>query len=335
MLKTRNLIAPLAFAASLGFTPLAAQEVTLRMATAAPPNTIWQQQFDQFAADVSEETEGRVSIEIFYNAQLGAEQAVMPQVMRGRIDMGAFSVASLSDQVAEAYLTSLPFFYDDLDVRSCILDTVADDFNDMIAPTGMRFLTWSEVGSGQMAGTKPFTTPESLRDLRVGVAANPVANLFWESQGSYPVNTPVTEAASNISTGLIDAYNTIPVFYLFAGIAQVAPVLTKLDYVMAPAILLINDRVWQKLSDEDRAGFERALAKRPAAERSAAFFAFENQIYEMAKGKGGQIVVPTEEERAQWSANIDDYYAKVLDDSTDTGRAFFDKMVAARESCSK
>jgi TRAP-type C4-dicarboxylate transport system substrate-binding protein len=335
MLNTRNLFASLAVSAGLGFSPVAAQDVTLRMATAAPLNTIWQQQLDQLAADVAEETEGRVKIEIFYNAQLGAEGAVMPQVMRGRIDMGLFSVASLSDQVAEAYLASLPFFYDDLDERSCILDKVAGDFNTMISSTGMRLLAWSEVGSGQVVGTKPFTTPDTLTGLRIGISANPVANLYWESMGSYPINTPVTEAASNISTGLVDAYNTIPVFYLFAGIAQVAPVLTTLDYVLAPAVLLINDSVWQRLADEDRAGFERALARHPAAERSASFFAFENQIYDMVRGKGGQIVEPTEEERAQWSANIEDYYALVLANSTDTGRAFFDTMLTARDSCSR
>ena len=39
------------------------------------------------AADVAEETGGNVQIEIFYNSQLGAGNAVLPQVMRGRIDM--------------------------------------------------------------------------------------------------------------------------------------------------------------------------------------------------------------------------------------------------------
>ncbi len=42
--------------------------------------------------------------------------------------------------------------------------------------------------------------------------------------------------------------------------------LTKLDYVMAPATIVIGQRIWDKLSEGDRAGFERALARQPAAD---------------------------------------------------------------------
>jgi len=100
----KTIIASAALVASLIAVPVMAQEVTLRMATGAPSKTIWQQQFDKFAADVAEETGGNVKIEIFYNSQLGPGNTVLPQVMRGRIDMGAFSTAEIADQLRDAYL---------------------------------------------------------------------------------------------------------------------------------------------------------------------------------------------------------------------------------------
>ena len=159
MLNTRHLAAAFAVSAGVGLMPAAAQQHTLRMATAAPTNTIWQQQFDQFAADVAEETGGNVRIEIFYNSQLGAGNAVLPQVMRGRIDMGAFSTAEVADQLRDAYLVSMLFYYDDLTVRSCILDSVHDEYQALLAPAGIHLLDWTEVGSFQISGTRPFTSP--------------------------------------------------------------------------------------------------------------------------------------------------------------------------------
>lgn len=335
MKQLKNMVATAALFATFGFGSANAQDVTLRMATAAPTNTIWQQQFDQLAADVAEETAGRVKIEIFYNSELGSEQAVLPQVMRGRIDMGAFSTAGVADQLPDAYLAAMLFYYTDLESRSCILDKVRGDYRQLLSSTGLYLLDWSEVGSFQLSGTKPFTNPESLKGVRLGGAANPITNMFWERMGAFPSLVPVTEAASSLSTGLIDVYPTIPVFYLFAGISQVAPVLSKVDIGLPPATILINQGVWDKLSEEDRAGFERALARHPAAERSAAFYAFEKQLYAMHQSKGGTVAVATPEELAAWREGIQEYYDEVLANATPEGKTFWAALEAARGACSK
>lgn len=333
MFNTRHLAAALAVIAGLGLMPAAAQQHTLRMATAAPTNTIWQQQFDQFAADVAEETGGNVKIEIFYNSQLGTGNAVLPQVMRGRIDMGAFATSEVSDQLRDAYLVSMILYYDDMTVRSCILDSVRDEYRTLLAPTGLRLLDWSEVGSFQISGTTPFTSPEMLNGLRLGGSANPITNLFWDRVGVLPSLVPASEAASAISTGLIDVYPTIPVFYMFAGIAQVAPVLSKVDLGLPPAVIVINQGVWDSLSPENQAGIDRALARHPAAERSAAFYAFENQLYDLHRSKGGTVAEPTAEEAAAWREGLDDYYAEVLAGSSPEGLVFWEALEAARVSC--
>lgn len=74
------MFASLAMAAGLMASPATAQEVTLRVATAATSKTIWQQEFDKFAADVAEETNGNVKIEIFNKSHLGPGNTVLPQV---------------------------------------------------------------------------------------------------------------------------------------------------------------------------------------------------------------------------------------------------------------
>ena len=331
----KSYFASAALAASALAAPAMAQEHTLRMSTAAPEGTIWQQQFDQFAANVAEETGGNVKIEIFYNSQLGTGATVVPQVMRGRVDMGAFATSEISDQLRDAYLVNMLFYYDDMDERTCILNTVFDDYQALLAPTGMRLLDWSEVGSFQLSGTQAFTSPEQLDGLRLGGSTNPITNLYWERQGAFPSLVSAAEAASSISTGLIDVYPTIPVFYMFAGVAQVAPVLSTINIGLPPAVIVINQRVWDGLSAEDQAGIERAKARNPFTERSAAFYAFENQLFDLHRSKGGTVAVPTAEEAALWREGIDEYYAEVLAESSPDGLVFWDKLNAARAACAE
>lgn len=308
---------------------------TLRLATAAPAKSIWQQQTDQFIKDVDTETNGRVKIEAFYNAQLGSEQAVLPQLRRGRVDMAMMSISALADQLSEAYLVSMLFYYDNLSQRSCILDNIKNDYRELISPLGLHLLDWTETGSGQLSGTKAYLTPDTIRGQRIGVAANPISNKFWEEKKSLPVPTPSTEAASNLATGLIDVYPTIPVFYVFGGINKVAPVLTKLDYVISPATILINQKIWDKLSKSDREGVERALAKQPSAERSKAFYAFEASVLEMHKKAGGTVVVATPEQKAQWKTGLENYYKNTLKNASPQGQKFFSKLESAKKTCSQ
>lgn len=331
----KTIIAFPALVASLIAVPVMAQEVTLRMATGAPSKTIWQQQFDKFAADVAEETGGNVKVEIFYNSQLGPGNTVLPQVMRGRIDMGAFSTAEIADQLRDAYLVSMLHYYGDMDERVCILNEVYDDYQSLLAPTGLRLLDWSEIGSIQLSGKDAFTSPDDLSGIRHGGAANPISNLYWEKMGAYPSLVSVPEAASAISTGLIDVYPTIPVLYMFAGINQVAPVLSKVDVGLPPGVIVINDRVWEGLSHENKAGIERAQARNPFAERSAAFYAFESQLFDMHRANGGTVAEPTPEEAAKWREGIEEYYAEVLKASSPEGLKFWDELEAARTACAK
>ena len=332
-MKLRALLAGLATTAIIAINPALAQEKTLRMATAAPEGTIWQQHFDRFAADVAEETEGRVKIDVFYNSQLGNEQTVISQVVRGRIDMSANGVGPMADQLTDAYLISLLFFYDDLAVRSCVLDAMKDDYRDMILPTGIRFLDWAEVGTAQLAAKEQVTSPEQIRGKRMGVTATKISNLYWEMQGAIPVNTPVTDVAANLSTGLIDIYPSIPIFYVFAGINKLAPVWNEINYLLSPGAIVISDRVWQELAEEDRAGIERALARHPAADRSAEFFAVEKAVVGMHLEAGGTVHTSTEAEQAAWRAIVPEYYEQVMELVSPEGRIFFGKMQDAKATC--
>jgi TRAP-type C4-dicarboxylate transport system substrate-binding protein len=331
----KSIFASVALAASLIAAPVTAQDVTLRMATGAPSKTIWQQQLDKFAADVAAETGGNVKIEIFYNSQLGPGNTVLPQIMRGRIDMGAFSTAEISDQLRDAYLVNMLHYYGDMGERLCILNAVQDDFQTLLNPTGLHLLDWTEVGSIQLSGKTAFTSPDDLKGVRHGGAANPITNLYWEKMGAYPSMVSVPEAASAISTGLIDVYPTIPVLYMFAGINQVAPVLSKTDIGLPPGVIVINQDVWDGLSDENKAGIKRAQDRNPFSERSAAFYAFEDQLYEMHRANGGTVAEPTAEEAAKWREGLDEYYAEVLKGSSPEGLKFWDALEAARASCTK
>lgn len=311
-----------------------AQDVTLRVATGAPPNTIWQTQLDRFAADVDVETNGEVKLDIFYGSQLGNEQDTITQMLRGRIDMVLASTAGLANQLPEAYLPALPFYYDDVDVRSCILDTISSPYTDLLGTTGLQFIGWFEVGAGQLSGTEPLTSPQHIKGKRLAVTANKVSNMYWEMIGAIPVPTPSAEMAANMSTGLVDVVPSIPVYYVFAGINKVAPIWSKNNYINAPASLVMNQDTFKGLSEEHRAGIIRAINKIPADQIRKEFVDFETAVMNMHTEAGGTIVEANAEEMDAWRAFLPEYYSNVLKEMSADGQALFASMEAAKAQCS-
>lgn len=312
-----------------------AQAVTeLKLSTAAPAGSPWAKQIDRLAADVAAETNNSVKISIFYNSQLGTENDVLAQLMRGRVDMGIFTTGSVALQIPEAILPGLYHYYDSAPQRDCILDKhVLRPYAEAIAPKGMQMLGWYEVGSGQFSGKKPFASPDDIRGLKVGVTTNKAINLFFQTYGAIPVATPIAEATSNIGTGLIDVYPTVPAFYVPSGLNKVAPVWSISNYSWQPAALVMSTRAWSALTPEQRAGIERGVAKVPAAQIRTEIAAAEKFMINKHKEGGGQVVETTPELQAAWKKPMAGYYKELTKELGPNGQKMFALMEAGKKAC--
>ena len=91
---------------TVGASQVQAKE--LRMATAAPEKTPWGAWFNGVVDQVSKNSGGKVKIVPYYSSQLGNEQDVIRQSVRGRIDMSGQSNTATSLIVPEFASSSVP-----------------------------------------------------------------------------------------------------------------------------------------------------------------------------------------------------------------------------------
>jgi TRAP-type C4-dicarboxylate transport system substrate-binding protein len=312
-----------------------AQKMTeLKLATSAPAGSPWAKQIDRLAADVAAETNNTVKLNVFYSSQLGTENDVLAQLMRGRVDMGVFTIGSVALQVPEAILPGLYHYYDSAAQRDCLLDQhMLQPFSKAVAPKGMHMLGWFEVGTGQFSGKKSFAGPDDIKGLKVGVTTNKAINRFFQTYGAIPVATPIAEATSNIGTGLVDVYPTVAAFYVPSGLNKVAPVWTITNYSWQPAALLVGKRTWDSLTPEQRAGVERGVAKVPGAQIRAEIAGAEKAMIAKHKEGGGQVFETTPELQAAWKKPMPGYYQELLKDLGANGKTLFAAMEAGKKSC--
>lgn len=273
----------------------------LRYTTGAPEKTPWvTPQLRRFEKDVAEESGGKIKIASFINAQLGNEQDTVQQVARGRIDMGGFSNGAVALIAPELALLGLPFFFKNVAEQDCTVDAMTKTVSDLLAKKGIKFLGWTEVGTGDIVGKKPFLVPADVKGLKAASAANKVSAAMWTTLGANPTPIGITEIASAFQTGLTDVNATVVTFYLPSGLAKVAPVLSRVELADAPGIILMNKAVYDRLPADQRAALDKALARRSATQLRQEIRGFEATLRDMHVKAGGTIATPTAEQRELW-----------------------------------
>ena len=326
-------------ALSLAFagTAAAQDKVTeLRYTTGAPEQTPWvNPQLRRFEKDVAEASGGKLKISSFVAAQLGNEQDTVQQVARGRIDMGGFSNGAVALIVPELALLGLPFFFKNVAEQDCAVDKMTKTVSDLLAKKGIKFLGWTEVGTADIIGKKPFLVPADVKGLKAASASNKVSAMTWTTLGANPTPIGITEIASAVQTGLTDVNGTVVTFYLPSGLAKVAPVLSRVELSDAPGIILMNKAVFDKLPAADKAALEKAVSMRSADQLRKEIRGFEDNLRQMHVKAGGTIATPTPEQRELWRKALQPAWPKMVQEVGGDAAAFYKELEAARAACDK
>ena len=106
--------------------------------------------------------------------------------------------------------------------------------SDLLAKKGIKFLGWTEVGTADIVGKKPYLVPADVKGLKAASASNKVSAMTWTTLGANPTPIGITEIASAFQTGLTDVNGTVVTFYLPSGLAKVAPVFVPRRAVRRP-----------------------------------------------------------------------------------------------------
>ena len=90
----------------------------------------------------------------------------------------------------------------------------------------MQFLGWSDVGADRHHRQEAVLTPDDLKGLKARAQPTRSRGYLWIAFGANPNPLPVTEWNSAFQTGLVDVADAPLTFYVFSGLAKVAPVVT-------------------------------------------------------------------------------------------------------------
>ena len=230
----------------------ASAQVVLKFGHDSPVEIPYHAAAEYFAERVERETDGRVQVQIFPNAQLGDEATLVSGLSLGSVDVAITSIAPISELVPEVELYNLPFLFRDLDHAVAVANgEVGEMLKSKIEPAiAGKVVAWGSLGERDMWNSqRPIETVEDLRGLKMRIQQSATQQQTYEALGALPTPIPFTELFTSLQTGVVDGADNGPLDVV-SGFYEVTKYMTLTRHFIVLNPVMISDRALAAVGDD-------------------------------------------------------------------------------------
>lgn len=211
---------------------------------------------------------GRYHIKVYNKGALGTEKETIDQIKIGALEMGRVNVSPMNGICPLTQVPTMPFLFRSTQHMRKVLDgPIGDEILRSCESAGFIGLAFYDSGARSIYAHKPIRTVADAKGLKVRVQQSDLWVAMISAMGANPTPMPFGEVYTGLKTGLIDAAeNNIPSFDT-ARHAEAVKFYSRTEHSMAPEMLLMSKKVWDKMAPADQALFRAAARESVAVER--------------------------------------------------------------------
>ncbi len=291
-----TLVLTLALLFSLTFftsCSLQRQHKVLKLAHSLPVDHPVHQAMEYMANRLEEISDGHMSIRIYPSGQLGSEQQCVELVQIGSLAMTKVSAAVMESFATDYKVLGLPYLFRDKEHAFRVQD--GDIGRDILLSTEevwIRGLCFYDAGSRSFyTVSKPIRTPDDLKGLKIRVMKSKTALEMVRAMGGSPTPLSWGELYTALQSGVVDgAENNPPSFYT-SHHYEVCKYYTLDEHTAVPDVLIINEKIWKKLSEQEQRWLQQAANESVTVERELWAKSVKESL-EAVKKAGVEIYLP-------------------------------------------
>jgi len=319
MKKTCKLLFLVAIIVSFSATAYAGK--TLRVSLQLPLKHHLGQNLLNFQKEVEKESHGDLKIEIYPSAQLYKDKEVPQAVASGAIEMGVASLTRFAGTIPAVDIFYVPFMFDSPDkvVKATTPgSTIRTALDEAILGTGTRVLWWQAYGSAILLTKKDIIkTPADVKGKKVRVFGKTLGDTVV-ALGGAPTMMSGSKQFLAYQRGTVDAGMTGITAVKSRKLYEVMDYMTLTYNADIEFIVIINEKVWQGLSDKER-GIITKAGLRVEKELRDKMGAIEQDTLKWARDKI-KVVDLTEADRNEWREATKPVVDKYMERSGDLGK---------------
>ena len=250
-----------------------------------------------FMADRCKEISGgELTIDIYPSGQLGSEQQCVELLQIGSLAITKVSAAVMESFTEEFKVLGLPYVFRSKEHAFEVLDgEIGDELLLSTEPFWIRGLCFYDAGSRSFYTIdKPITHPDDLKGMKIRVMKSITAMEMVKAQGGSPTPISWGELYTALQSGVVDgAENNPPSFYT-SHHYEVCKYYSLNEHTMVPDVLIISDKVWRKLSEQEKEWLQQAADESVVLERKL-WAESEEESLRIVQEAGVKISYPDKE----------------------------------------
>jgi tripartite ATP-independent transporter DctP family solute receptor len=276
----------------------AAEEMVLKSADVHPDGYPTVEAVRWLGEELKKGTDGRLSIQIYPSMQLGGEKEMIEQAQVGALAMARVSVGPMGTLVPELNVFNLPYLFRDAAHMEKVIDgPIGEEMLQKLsdhATAGLIGLAFMNAGTRNVYNSqRPIHTMADLSGLKIRTMGNPMFVDMMNAMGGNGVAMGYDQLINALQTGVVDgAENNYP-SYATGQHYRYAKFYSQTEHLMIPEILVFSKKIWETLSEEDRA-LVKKLGKEAQQKQRALWYAMEEKALADMKANGVEVVAITD-----------------------------------------
>jgi tripartite ATP-independent transporter DctP family solute receptor len=304
-------------------------EYRLRVALWANERHTWYLAMESFAAEVKEESEGRMEIEVYPSEQLAKEIEAIRLIQAEVIDM-TVTGSLLSNWIEIAAFCELPFLLQSDADREALLNGAIGKRveREMLEVTGLRQLGHFVRGPRHLTSNRPIKHPDELNGMILRVPNVPSFVTAWKAMGAKPTPMAFSEVFTGLQQGTVDGQENPFALILNAGFPEVQDYINLTEHVMSWSYPVIGETQFQALPTDLQSIIIEA-AKNMQAYEHELFTTNEAEVKAELQKRGMTFV---EVDKAAFQAKCERaIYESLSPEMQEVYRNFVEERKAARQ----
>lgn len=243
-----------------------------------------------FAEELQRRLPGRFEIDEKGGVTLGADPDLWEAVRLGTVDIALITNISLSPQVPEIAVLSIPFLFRDSAHAAKVLNgRVGQLLTEKLNKSRVVVLAWGELGFRHMTSSqRPILIPGDLVGQRIRIVPNPIYRQTYLALGANPVEMWLPELYNALKKGIVDGEDNPLSVFQANHLDEVQKYVSLTGHFYNPLIFMMNANRFKALSQKEQKAILAAAEAGATATRKAVA-EYETGAIETFRKKGLQV----------------------------------------------
>jgi tripartite ATP-independent transporter DctP family solute receptor len=239
-----------------------AKTTVLRFGGPMPLTTNYGQAMVRLSDEVGKRTDGRLSVQLFPNGQLGGLKEMTTAVQLGTQSMIMATPSWIGNYARQLDILTLVYLARSQEKMLAALDgSFGRKLAGFAEPAGFKIMAWWNGGPRHMFNNvRPINTPSDLAGLKMRSIANQVWLQSLRALGANPVTLDYPEIYLALQQHTVDGYENPAPDAVSGKFYEVCKYLSLTAHLYDVFFVAMNKRQWDRLSPKDQQAFEESAA---------------------------------------------------------------------------